>query len=481
MDSVYCPICMETSELTGKGVQGLPRNIYVEHLRELQCSPALPHVTCDLCVSSDVAVKLCEKCGCNLCEFCVHAHQKQRKTSLHQLVNLVQVGGARGVARMLPVGRKEALFCDEHTKLELVLFCKTCDKPMCEECATRNHAHHNHVPLDEASAEHALVLRNLLMQAKILSTSLEESVQNIEYVLSSIQERSEAVSEEIISFVSSHMRALQEHKRSLLLQLDAVKRQKENALMVQATQLKGVLSELRSNCEEATRAIGNGPLESRTPVVSKMEELLHCKVDAAVKEDDYLCFHAQSPAEERNSFPMFGVLDSRGPSAANTTAEGEGLHTAREGKTSQFKVTVHDRFKQRRDTGGDKLVVTMVGSEGEVVHMFVSDSEDGSYVVSYTPEFQVEHTVSVLVGGKHIRGSPFVVSVGGRSSRHYGEFHCCTFCSTQGKKHIRCGCGATMPGGYSGCGHGHPGHPGRRHWSCCGNTVELSECLCNTK
>lgn len=32
-------------------------------------------------------------------------------------------------------------------------------------------------------------------------------------------------------------------------------------------------------------------------------------------------------------------------------------------------------------------------------------------------------------------------------------------------------------GGFKGCGHGHKGHPGRPHWSCCGNTAEKSECL----
>ncbi|KAF4525657.1 hypothetical protein B566_EDAN001257 [Ephemera danica] len=66
---------------------------------------------------------------------------------------------------------------------------------------------------------------------------------------------------------------------------------------------------------------------------------------------------------------------------------------------------------------------------------------------------------------------------------HSGIFHCCTFCSSNGNKEISCGCGGKMPelmmavpGGYRGCGHGHTGHPGRRHWSCCGSVLESSEC-----
>lgn len=31
-------------------------------------------------------------------------------------------------------------------------------------------------------------------------------------------------------------------------------------------------------------------------------------------------------------------------------------------------------------------------------------------------------------------------------------------------------------GGYRGCGHAHFGHPGAKHWSCCGSTDRNSTC-----
>ncbi|XP_076549285.1 uncharacterized protein LOC143308235 [Osmia lignaria lignaria] len=60
---------------------------------------------------------------------------------------------------------------------------------------------------------------------------------------------------------------------------------------------------------------------------------------------------------------------------------------------------------------------------------------------------------------------------------HTGIYHCCTFCSSGGKKEAICGCGGTMPGGYQGCGHGHIGHPGVHHWSCCGSVLHHGPCL----
>ncbi|XP_043275468.1 tripartite motif-containing protein 45 [Venturia canescens] len=60
--------------------------------------------------------------------------------------------------------------------------------------------------------------------------------------------------------------------------------------------------------------------------------------------------------------------------------------------------------------------------------------------------------------------------------KHTGLFHCCTFCSSGGKKEATCACRGTMPGGYKGCGHGHPGHPRVNHWSCCGSTNRYDGC-----
>ncbi|KAF7380716.1 hypothetical protein HZH66_014092 [Vespula vulgaris] len=60
---------------------------------------------------------------------------------------------------------------------------------------------------------------------------------------------------------------------------------------------------------------------------------------------------------------------------------------------------------------------------------------------------------------------------------HSGIYHCCTFCSSGGKKDVVCACEGRMPGGYRGCGHGHVGHPGSNHWSCCGSLLRDGRCL----
>lgn len=494
-DSVYCPICTETTELTSKGIQGLPKNMYMEHLVDLQSSAFKTKVNCDLCVGSEVATNRCKDCECNLCEFCTQAHRKQRKTSYHSLMSVEEENGSSssdvglaGSGRSSNCASRKAsstsrmvLTCKEHAKEILDFYCEDCEVLICHKCISESHAHHRRSSLQEANEQYSELLHGLLSKAHPLAGSISEAIKNISFVSISIQERSKTISVEIIEFVSSQMKALQEHKRLLLLQLEAVKNQKVSTLDLQLEELKKALRELEANSEEAQKVLDQGipslAFGAGNVTATRLEELIVGKYELSPTEDDYIEFHSHLQMQETNGLPIYGVLDSKGPSAAQTIAEGEGLYEARLGKSAKFNVVVCDRYKQQREVGGDRVEASMVGKKGEIVYMFIKDCEDGVYEISYIPGSTGEHKLSILVDEKHIKGSPFVVRVYPKRSKHNGIFHCCTYCSSGGKKHIRCGCGSAMPGGYSGCGHGHPGHPGCRHWSCCGNNAEISECL----
>uniref|UniRef100_A0A1A8R6R5 Tripartite motif containing 45 n=1 Tax=Nothobranchius rachovii TaxID=451742 RepID=A0A1A8R6R5_9TELE len=128
--------------------------------------------------------------------------------------------------------------------------------------------------------------------------------------------------------------------------------------------------------------------------------------------------------------------------------------------------------------GGEQVLVSIVHKEKKncAVETVVVDNADGTYSVSYKPEEPGPYSVWVCVKAQHVKGSPFLLNV--KEFRHHGgTFHCCSFCSSGGAKEALCGCAGTMSGGFKGCGHGHKGHPGKPHWSCCGSTTEKSECL----
>lgn len=484
--TIYCPICMDESVAPRNGVEGLARNLYVQNLQDLRSalpgtsapSPLLPR--CDLCTDNEPATSRCEVCACHLCNFCDRAHQRQGNTAEHPLV---PVGLHTALPRQQQGGGGLSESCELHPREQLNLFCESCEVAICNECTMEEeHGAHTFLPLADVTAQYADVVQSLLAQTSPLVESLNGATKNIEFLLSGVQDRVESVAEEICDVIDARMRALQEHKRSLLNQLDAIKRHKENTLELQLDGLGALLDDVNSKRSTASHALRNGGggtfrlLSLKGPLIADLQNVVNAKYEFHPQEDDYIRFRSRSPAGQCGGFDVFGTLDTRGPSAAHSLVEGEGLFDAWQRRTSHFRVAVHDRYGERRLVGGDNVEARIHNRSRVVVKATVADGDDGTYRVSYMPESVGEHRLAVLINGKHVRASPFVVNVRPRK-KHQGVFHCCTFCSSEGKKHVRCGCGGTVPGGYSGCGHGHPGHPGCRHWSCCGSTIEKSDCL----
>lgn len=372
-------------------------------------------------------------------------------------------------------------YCKVHTEQELTLFCESCETPVCKECTSKEHNDHAFLPLEDASLQYTEILQGLVNKTKPLVAQLNESMKNIEFLLSNIQERAEVVADEICDSIDTQMRALHEHKRFLLSRLHAIKMKKEDTLEHQLEEVKKIVDEVTVGCSEANKALRHGQapemFTKNAPLVSRLEQLVNSKHSYAPQEDDCIKFCPNHPAGQIRGYSMSGVLYDRGPSSSHCVLNGEGLFVARQRKMASFTLTVLDRFDERRVMGGDRVEANVQSSDGSFVKTSVVDKGDGDYYISYMPEAVGEHRISVLVEGKHVKGSPFSLVVHPKGKKHRGIFHCCTFCSSEGKKHVKCGCGGTMPGGYSGCGHGHPGHPGSYHWSCCGLTAEKSECL----
>ena len=446
-----------------------------------------PQLKCDLCTDSEVAVTHCDACMCYLCEFCHQAHRRQTRTSQHPLVPLSAVHGSSRRQQSKKKQRQEdghAMSCDQHEGQRLSLYCNSCVVPICQECTVDNHFNHTFVMLEDAKLQYSDTMHDLLMQAQPLVSTLNDSLQNIELLISGIREKADGVAQSIYESIDARIYALQEHKRMLVSELQEAVHHKENTLRMQFQTLSQSVQEVQELCVDGSRALQksesdcDGFTTSDFSIVQQLKDTLLAEHECQPQEDDYLQFFPDASAGHCNGFEVFGVVDPHGPSPLHSVVEGEGIFTAQQRKMAAFKVTLYNRYGQRKKMGGDKLEAYMcsVGNAG-VVSTSITDNKDGSYQVAYTAERAGEHRLSVTINGMHLQRSPFTVDVvPRRKKKHRGIYHCCTFCSSEGKKHIRCGCGSVMPGGYSGCGHGHPGHPGRSHWSCCGSTTKNSEC-----
>lgn len=478
--TVLCPECDSEVDLPSSGIEGLT----TDHLAldEVFAETLLINnsVLCDLCSDGD-AGKRCEVCCVNLCDFCSQAHRRQNRTSSHSIQNLQDLKSQGRLTR--PV------LCSLHPGQELRLFCEPCDLTVCLECAATFHRDHHCSPAHEVISHHGDRIRDLVVRTlRPRLSRLEETLRRVDVSQEALQVRTDTLAGEIRAFARSYATAVEMHCRSLLRSLEDLRLQRKNQLHLQKAQLQQAVSDVRGGVDFAERLLTCGSdaeiLNAKGVTMRRLMNLVESGFDShpmTVAHDNAssICFLPRESAGEVEGFPVVGVIHAKVVDPSKCTIQGEGVERGHEGQRGEFTLVCRDSSGEQMGRGGDPVLVSIVHKErkGCTVEAVVVDNGDGTYCVSYTPVEPGVYSVWVCVKAQHVQGSPFVLNVKRKFRRHSGIFHCCSFCSSGGAKEARCGCTGTMPGGFQGCGHGHKGHPGKSHWSCCGSVVEVSECI----
>ena len=483
---IVCVACFEEA-VTGDSRTGC---MVCDHEAE-NYQPGGP---CSLCTDEVNAVAHCTQCLLYLCEFCEQAHARQKQTNNHILVKLDQsvAGGEEGdrleypgselkESKVIPNDPLPSCGHDNSNSNTTSFYCEDCQILLCLNCKQTVHSSHQSVCMKDMETQCFERLQNLLSKTQPLILTLKESVVTIEELQESIHQKSALIGTEICQFIDSHIAALHEHRTHLLNELEHIKHRKLEELSIQLDTLTNALDDIHEICDMTSQVLSPNchtpnPVSAKLSLATQLEELINCRYDYKPQQDDYIHFIPNGSAGIKRGFGMHGVLDIQMPSLAHSFINNdESLTEAKQRRVSTINLILVDKNGSRKLNGGDRVDMRVQMSSGTLVKTRVIDNEDGSYELLFTPDVSGEHRVSVLIWGKHIKGSPFHVNVRARK-KHHGIFHCCTFCSTGGKMHVPCGCGAKIPGGYSGCGHGHEGHPGCYHWSCCGGIEENSDC-----
>nr|XP_039316896.1 tripartite motif-containing protein 45 [Saimiri boliviensis boliviensis] len=471
---ILCPVCDAQVDLPMGGVKALTidhlavNDVMLESLRgEGQ------GLVCDLCNDREVE-KRCQTCKANLCHFCCQAHRRQKKTTHHTMVDLKDLKGYSQIGK--------PILCPAHPAEELRLFCEFCDQPVCRDCVVGAHREHPYDFTSNVIHKHGDSVRELLKGTQPHVEALEEALAQIRTMNSALQKRVEVVAADVRTFSEGYIKAIEEHRDKLLKQLEDIRVQKENSLQLQKAQLEQLLADMRTGVEFTEHLLTSGSdleiLITKGVVVERLRKLNKVEYSTRPGVNDKIRFCPQEKAGQCHGYMIYGTINTKEVDPGKCVLQGEDLHRAREKQPASFTLLCKDAAGEIMGRGGDNIQVAVVPNDKKdsPIRTMVRDNKDGTYYISYTPKEPGVYTVWVCVKEQHVQGSPFTVTVRRKHRPHPGVFHCCTFCSSGGQKTARCACGGTMPGGYLGCGHGHKGHPGRPHWSCCGKFNEKSEC-----
>ena len=279
-DAVACPLCRYKFSIPQNGVDGLPKNVFLEQLKEL-ASPLNTH--CEVCSTSETetamrktATMFCLDCDERLREICADTHRRMKVSREHKLVK--QDGYNESSEARVTVAR---VYCDKHKEKVLELYCFDCKTAICMMCFVQSHQMHkcsdiNEV-MDEFRREMAEDIKNMVDTVTKCREVVEEEQKNKEKFNNRVKE----IEREICDHEDKLKQLIDQEKLNLLKELESfqVERNKQVNNVVEGIEQHISFAESLRAYTEQLRDKG------RSGDVTQQRSSLHNRADELMKLD----------------------------------------------------------------------------------------------------------------------------------------------------------------------------------------------------
>uniref|UniRef100_A0A4W3JLH0 E3 ubiquitin-protein ligase TRIM71 n=2 Tax=Callorhinchus milii TaxID=7868 RepID=A0A4W3JLH0_CALMI len=373
---------------------------------------------CSSCDEGAPVTSRCMDCAEYLCDHCVRAHQRVRLTKEHVIHRFRQQHYNQQPFPGLTLPHERVSYCQQHENEVMRLYCDTCAVPICRECTMSRHVGHSFVYLQDAVQDSKEITLQLLADAQQGRQAIQLSIEKVRAMVEQVEMKAQVIRSEVKAVTSRHKKALEERECDLLRKVEKIRQMKAKTLHLQVEALRENLTKLENTIDCVQKALLDGRdvdvLLAKEQMFVQIQDLKKLRNLLQPHDDDTLSF-VPPDGVLCKAIKSLGIICSSAYAPVSTAA-GEGLKRALRGKMSSFTVLTKDHTGEGRSSGGDLVVVVVMGPDGCLFRADVLDHHDGTYTVSYSPHLEGEHIISVTIRGQHIENSPFRVMVkAGRS------------------------------------------------------------------
>ena len=428
-----CPICEQNTSIPVGGASVLPQNLHlgfeVEVAGYMSKMTSNSDVACDQCAegSSDPAVVFCCACHHFLCAFCLEHHKCNRMWSKHKIVGLDQEGARQLHATMKPRDH----YCSQpnHEDNKLNFYCETCSLLVCPHCTILSHKSHSVKEISTVAKTQQIEISGALEDANEVVTKLTGAIDENKRMIEQVEISSRNAFLAINQAFEILQQTLEERKKTLLSELEAISLSKTTALTLQKEQFEKMVGDIGHYTDMASQILqthtdheivalgGLIPTElqatlNRVQTIS-LTPNQHSNISVSVKTDD-LVRQLSKLGEIIVFFPSPSSCTWMSTSAAKV---GTRYHVKVQSKTSKGEEYPH---------GGVEVKGEMRSKthNGAVVYGEVEDHRDGTYTITLTPQTAGPHQLLITMDGHHVQNSPNDLDV--RTKRDYH-----TLCNAQ--------------------------------------------------
>ena len=262
-----CPQCKEVHGIPPDGVDAFKTYFTMNNLLELlrvheaTSSPFEGNAEkgavlfCESGVDENTAVAHCLTCSDHLCEGCFELHKKQKLTREHNVVllkDLQQLDRRTGIKSVRRVQR-----CEEHREEPLKLFCKTCKKVICRDCALVKHREHSYVFVHEFRPETQRRLEALVKTIDKKQVEFQVHSQQLAKVRESTLTAFNSSKEQLNAGFDKMIENIEIRRKALLSELETLALSQEKKLNAEAEYIEMSLARFSNSVQFTEKLFDN--------------------------------------------------------------------------------------------------------------------------------------------------------------------------------------------------------------------------------
>ncbi|XP_074654650.1 tripartite motif-containing protein 3-like isoform X2 [Tubulanus polymorphus] len=300
--------------------------------------------------------------------------------------------------------------CSNHSNQEL-LFCESCDTVFCTLCTGGTHngrgaLEHTVIPFSIAIKRMSEIL---LYKAHLCIHNLNNACEIVSDEMTKLDSNVDKTMEAIDRTFQDLINTVDKRRHDVLQMCRKLREDKKKCLKEQLDLIQAEKSKVQNECEglqyqvevrNITKKIGD--LNEKLDALSLLSE---------PRENAFLRF------EFKHNTALQGIitgLNSFGRIRISTTYPALSFAQIRSAVT-HLRSTVHvstvDYHGNPRTTGGDPIVVELRNERNELIPVKVTDCDDGTYKICYTPLAGGKHTLNINIFDRPIKESPFIINI----------------------------------------------------------------------
>ena len=250
-DKLQCPLCRKECRIPEDGLQGLPRNFFVEKMLRIRDLTSVKEQStlCDICTyradsgaaKINSATTYCLECQENLCSSCATAHRKQKMSRDHKVLQVGDKVKAEELYAQYPPAN-----CEKHASETLKIYCNECRLVICMMCYIKDHNSHRCADVGEVVDE---------FQEQLTSDAdgVVSGVDRCKQMLQVLDDEKKRFKEQMSSTElgirkkANHLKDLiEKHKQSLLNELMLIKEKREKEMKAAYDEVRRHLAAMES-------------------------------------------------------------------------------------------------------------------------------------------------------------------------------------------------------------------------------------------